>query len=83
MALTEYEVTLTADDPDVLRRIALLNSALFRICEVAQLRKVLSTDYRKGEFKLRVLAERASPELVPGEVHVRVDPVEDDEEVVA
>lgn len=73
--LTEYLVTLKADEEDALRRSALLLSAMARVLRIGKLVRVETSDLRAGELTLRVLAEEASPELVPGEVLIRVEAV--------
>ena len=70
----DYLVTLTVEESDSLRRVALLNSAMFRLLRVSQLIEVKRADYRRGTLVLKVDAEECGPELVPGRVTVQVDP---------
>lgn len=72
MPRSEYVVTLTVGETDTLRRVSLLNSAMFRVLEVSELRRVIEANYAEGRVELLVLAEEATPELVPGEVTIKV-----------
>lgn len=74
--MTEYLVKLESSEEDLLRRAALIHSALYRVLHVVErLVRVESSDLRAGVLTVRVLAEEASPELVPGEVTISVEAV--------
>lgn len=76
---TPYLVTLTVEnEPDTLRRISILNAALFRILDAASvnLRRVLSSDYDGGCLELLLEAPDADPSIVPGAVTAKFERAE-------
>jgi hypothetical protein len=68
-----YKVVVEAGDEDIMRRIALLNSAVFRVLKVARLRQVLSSDYQRGCIELMVEARQLDTMIVPGSVSVSIE----------
>jgi hypothetical protein len=54
------------ENEDVMRKIALLNSAMFRFLKVARLKRVMHVDYEGGCIELLVEAEVIDPQIVPG-----------------
>lgn len=73
--MSKYRVTLCVHkEVDVLRRMAVLNSAMYRVLAVSQLKRVVRADYRAGELVMEVMAADAAPDIVPGRVEVRVEP---------
>lgn len=73
-----YLVTLwVEDEPDVLRRIDILNAAFYRIitANAIKLRRVVTSDYDNGRMELIVDAPRADPSIVPGQVRAKFEEV--------
>lgn len=69
----DYKVTVCAEhEPDLMKRIALLNASVYRVLKAARLRRILTSDYQGGTIELLVRAPRISPEIVPGEVRVTI-----------
>lgn len=60
------------DEPDVLKRIAVLNTAMFRILQSAtRLVEVLSANYESGCVELRIQSnQRIHPSPIPSKVTV-------------
>ena len=71
--LVLYKVRIEALDSSVLRRVATLNAALFRLMLSSRLKEVLSADYEGGCLELLVEANQLSPEVVPGRVNIEID----------
>jgi hypothetical protein len=71
-----YFVTLEVEDEeDVLRRIGILNAALYRILDTSaiHLKRVVKTDYQAGVMELIVNAPEVDPSIVPGAVTARFE----------
>lgn len=74
-ATVGYIITIQTDEADLLRRVSIINSAMFRILREAKLRSVWLADYAGGKLQLLVEAGEADPSVVPGEANVRVERV--------
>lgn len=71
-----YRVTiLVAPEEDVLRRVALLTSAMFRILRETRLKKVEEANYRDGRLILSVIGLPDNPAIVSGKVSINVEQV--------
>lgn len=71
-----YKVTLEAfEEPDIMRRIDILNAALYRILDTQSihLKKVVKVDYAGGCLELVVYAPELDPSIVPGAVTARFE----------
>lgn len=69
-----HHVTIRVDDePDVLKRVALLNTALLKVIQGTRLIDVLDSDYEHGCIELLIEAEQINPSIVPGRVNVEID----------
>lgn len=77
-----YVVTLSVDEEDVLRRVAVLTAAFYRIVAATKLLRVTESDYENGRLIFVIEARFADPMVVPGEVHARFE-LQDEVEVDA
>lgn len=71
-----YRVTISvAAEEDVLSRVALLTSAMFRILRETKLKRVEEANYRAGRLVLSVIGPPNNPAIVLGKVSIDVEPV--------
>lgn len=71
-----YRVTISvAAEEDVLHRVALLTSAMFRILRETKLNRVEEANYRAGRLVLSVIGPPSNPAIVLGKVSIDVEPV--------
>jgi hypothetical protein len=66
-------------DGELLKRISLLNTAMLRVLSGTILIRVLSADYEEGCIELLVEADNINPSIVPGEVTVRIEPWDEEQ----
>ena len=67
-----YRVIITAEEEDVLKRVALLNSTMFRFLKETKLKSVVEADYRVGKLVLEVVGTPNNPAFVSGKVQIDV-----------
>lgn len=71
-----YRITITVpEDQDVLHRVALLTSAMFRILRETRLKQVEEADYRAGRIVLSVFGPPDNPAIVSGKVNINIEQV--------
>lgn len=71
---TTYRVRIVStEEEDTLKRVDLLNSAMFRVLSTSRLCRVESSDYRRGEISLLVYGSPSDPMFVPGKVEITVE----------
>ena len=69
-----HHVVITVEDePDALKRIAVLNTAFYKILSGTRLVRVVHADYEKGCIEALVEADRIVPDIAPAAVHVKID----------
>lgn len=66
-------IEVVEEIPDTLRRVALLNAALFRVLSGVRLIRVVDADYEVGVLRLLVESRDSRPS-VKGRVCVRYEP---------
>jgi hypothetical protein len=76
MTQCNYRVTISVSyEEDLLQRIALLTSAMFRILRETKLKQVEEANYRAGRLVLSVMGPPNNPAMVSGKVSINVEPV--------
>lgn len=71
-----YRVTIEVpEEEDVLHRVALLTSTMFRILRETKLQRVEEANYRTGRLVLSVLGPPNNPAIVSGKVMINVEPI--------
>jgi hypothetical protein len=69
-----HKVTVCVNEEDVLKRVGLLNAAIFRVLSDARLIHVALADYEAGRMEVIVRADTTIvPDIAPGEVTVRIE----------
>lgn len=69
-----HVVTVRVDDePDTLKRIALLDTAMLQVLTGRRLIRLLESNYEVGCVRLLIEADRITPSITPGRVHVEID----------
>lgn len=72
--LEVHKLTVSVDESEVLKRVALLNAALFKLIEGATLLRVTSADYKRGLIVALIRVDISTiPAITPGEVSVRIE----------
>lgn len=61
------------DEPDLLKRIALLNSAMLQVLTGRRLIRTLEANYETGCLRFLIEAAQIRPSIAPGRVHVEID----------
>lgn len=69
-----HHVTIRVNEPkDMLKRIAILHTAMVKILSGTRLIRVLSADYESGCIEMLVEADAVKPSIVPGHVEIEVE----------
>lgn len=69
-----HRVTVSVEESNVLKRVALLNAAVFKVITDTRLVRVDNADYETGDFEFLIEAEGVTvPDIAPGEVVVRIE----------
>lgn len=69
-----HVITVRVDDePDLLKRIALLNTAMLQVLTGRRLIRTLEADYEAGCLRFLIEAAQITPSITPGRVHVEID----------
>lgn len=70
-----HKVTVSVQEDDVLKRVALLNAAIFRILAAARRWRVTAANYEDGSMTAIIEADEAVIPEVEGEVRISVERV--------
>ena len=69
-----HAITVRVDDePDLLKRIALLNTAMLQVLTGRRLIRTLEANYETGCLRFLIEASPVTPSITPGRVHVEID----------
>lgn len=76
----EYFVSITSNEQDVLRRVDLLTSTMFRLLRETRLVRVVRSDYKEGCVELLVKGRKGNAMVSVGKVTIKIECTTEDQQ---